>query len=83
MQGTLLGAFFCGRKKVNFMGMDWIKNAIKQPGAFSAQAQKAGMGTMAFASKVLKKGSKASEKTKKRANLAKTLSKLRKKKGTK
>lgn len=56
---------------------NWIKGAIKHPGAFKAKAKKAGMSVSKFASKVLKKGSKASSKTKRQANLAKTLSKLR------
>ena len=55
----------------------WIKKAIKKPGAFKAKAKQAGMSTKEYASKVLKKGSKASAKTKKQANLAKTLSKMR------
>ena len=55
----------------------WIKKAIKKPRAFSAKAKKAGMSTKKYAAKVLKKGSKASPKTKRQANLAKTLSKMR------
>ncbi len=55
----------------------WIKKAIKKPGAFKAKAKKAGMSTKKYASKVLKKGSKASAKNKKQANLAKTLSEVR------
>ena len=43
------------------------------------QAKKAGMPVQAFASKVLKKGSKASALTKKRATLAKTFKKMAKK----
>ena len=59
---------------------NWIKGAIKRPGAFSAKAEKAGMSTAAYASKVTKPGSKASTQTKRQANLAKTLGKMRKKK---
>ena len=55
----------------------WIKKAIKKPGAFKAKAKKAGMSTKEYAAKVLKKGSKASPKTKRQAHLAKTLSKMR------
>jgi hypothetical protein len=55
----------------------WIKKAIKKPGAFKAKAKKAGMSTKEYAAKVLKKGSKASPKTKRQASLAKTLSKMR------
>jgi len=58
---------------------NWIKNAIKHPGALSAQAKAAGMSTAKFVAKATKKGSKASAKTQKRANLAKTLSTLRNK----
>ena len=58
----------------------WIKGAIKRPGAFKAKAKKAGMSTSAYAKKVTKKGSKASTRTKRQANLAKTLGKMRKKK---
>lgn len=59
---------------------NWIKGAIKRPGAFSAKAEKAGMSTAAYAAKVTKPGSKASTQTKRQANLAKTLGKMRKKK---
>lgn len=51
---------------------------IKHPGAFKASAEKAGMSTGAYASKVLKPGSGASTTTKRRANLAKTFAKMRK-----
>ena len=60
-------------------GGNWIQGAIKRPGAFSAKAKAAGMSTSAFAAKVSKPGSKASTLTKRQANLAKTLSKMRKK----
>ena len=56
----------------------WIQGAIERPGAFSAKAKKAGMSTSAYARKVLKKGSKASKRTKRQAALALTLSKMRK-----
>lgn len=59
-------------------GGNWIQGAIKRPGAFRAKAKAAGMSTSAYASKVLKKGSSASTRTKRQAALAKTLSKLRK-----
>lgn len=59
---------------------NWIKGAIKHPGAFSAKAKKAGMSTAAYAAKVTKPGSTASTQTKRQANLAKTLGKMRKKK---
>ena len=57
----------------------WIKSAIKRPGAFSAKAKRAKMSTSAYATKVLKKGSKASARTKRQARLARTLGKMRKK----
>lgn len=60
--------------------VNWIKSAIKRPGAFKAKAKKAGMSVSAFAIKSLKKGSKASTITKRQASLAKTLAKLRKRK---
>ena len=59
----------------------WIQNAIKRPGAFTKKAKKAGMSVSEYVGKVTKKGSKASTRTKRQANLAKTLKKLRKKKG--
>lgn len=55
---------------------NWIKSAIKRPGSFTKQAKAAGMGVQDFADKVTTPGSKASATTKKRANLAQTLSGL-------
>lgn len=52
---------------------DWIKKAIKRPGAFKAKARKAGMSTGAFASKVLAGGSTYDTRTKRQAALARTL----------
>jgi hypothetical protein len=51
----------------------WISGAIRHPGAFTKKAKAAGMSVSAFASKVTKKGSRASTTTKRQANLAKTL----------
>ena len=62
------------------MAKDWIKGAVKRPGAFRAKAKKAGMSTSAYANKVTKKGSHASATTKRQANLAKTFAKIRPKK---
>jgi len=59
---------------------NWIQGAIKKPGAFSAQAEKAGMSTAEFAQEVTKNPKDYSDKTVKRAQLAKTLAGLRKKK---
>lgn len=61
------------RKKRN-----WIKGAVKRPGAFRAKAKRAGMSTAAYARKVLKKGSHASARTKRQARLAQTFSRMRK-----
>lgn len=58
------------------MAKHWIAGAIKSPGAFKTKAKKAGLSTGAYASKVLKKGSKASTRTKRQAALAKTLKKM-------
>lgn len=59
-------------------GGNWIKGAIKKPGSFTAQAKKAGMSVPAFRDKVLANKEKYSSTTVKRANLAKTLSKMNK-----
>ena len=64
-------------------GGKWIKKAIKRPGAFKKKASKAGMSTSAYSTKVLKKGSKASTRTKRQAALAKTLGKCVRKRGIK
>ena len=56
---------------------NWMKGAVKHPGAFRASAKRAGLSTAAFASKVLAKGSKASALTKRRAALARTFAKYR------
>ena len=61
-------------------GKKWIKKAIKRPGAFTKKAKAAGMSVSEYAEKVTKKGSKASSRTKRQANLAKTLKKMPKKK---
>ena len=55
----------------------WIQGAIKRPGAFRAKAKAAGETTAEYARNVLKKGSKASTRTKRQAALAQTLGKLR------
>ena len=58
------------------MAEKWIQGAIKHPGSFTRQAKSAGMGVQQFASKVLAPGSKASATTKRRANLARTLGRM-------
>lgn len=55
------------------MAKKWIKAAIKHPGALTKKAKAAGMSVSAYSKKVTKKGSKASTRTKRQANLAKTL----------
>lgn len=56
----------------------WMAGAVKRPGAFRKKAKAAGMSTSAYAAKVTKKGSKASTRTKRQANLSKTFAKFRK-----
>jgi hypothetical protein len=56
---------------------NWIKKAIKRPGAFKAKARKAGKSTQEYAKSILAKGSTASTRTKRQAALAQTLSKMR------
>ena len=57
---------------------NWIEGAVKRPGAFTKKAKAAGMSISAYATKVLKKGSKASTRTKRQATLAKTFKKIAK-----
>lgn len=61
------------------MAEQWIQKAIRRKGALRAKAATAGMSTTAYVAQALKKGSTVSAQTKKQANLAKTLAKLRKK----
>jgi hypothetical protein len=56
----------------------WMQTAVKKPGAFTAQAKRAGMTVGGFAKKVLSKGSKASQTTKRRARLAQTFRRVAK-----
>jgi hypothetical protein len=62
---------------------NWIQGAIKRPGAFTAKAKKKGLSSAAMASKVTANPSKYSKLTVQQANLAKTLSKINKKKKSK
>jgi hypothetical protein len=57
---------------------NWISGAIKRPGAFTKKAKAAGKSVSAYAKQVTKTGSKATARTKRQANLAKTLKKLSK-----
>ena len=52
---------------------NWISDAIKRPGAFTRKANKAGKSVSAYARQVTAPGSTASTRTKRQANLAKTL----------
>lgn len=54
-------------------GTKWIQSAIKQPGALTQKAKRAGMSTLAFA----KAHAKDKGTTGRQARLALTLSKLR------
>jgi hypothetical protein len=56
---------------------DWIEKAIKKPGSFKRQAQRAGESTAEFASE----HEDSSGKTGRRARLAELLLKMRKEKG--
>ena len=60
----------------------WIQEAVSEhPGAFSKKAKEAGMTTSEFAAKVTANPDEYDKRTVKQANLAKTLTKLRKKRG--
>ena len=62
-------------------GGQWIKAAIKKPGALTKQAKAAGMSVPAFREQVLANKEDYSGTTVRRANLAKTLSKMKKGQG--
>ena len=62
------------------MADKWIKDAIKRPGAFTKKAEARGMTAKQFASKVTANPDEYDTRTVRQANLAKTLSKLRKRK---
>jgi len=59
--------------------VDFIKNAIKKPGSFSKQAKRAKMTVKGFETKVLNNPKNYSSTTVKRANLSRTLRKIKKK----
>lgn len=63
------------------MADKWIQDAIKRPGAFTKKAEERGMSTKEFVAQVTSNPKEYDERTARQANLAKTLSKLRKKKG--
>ena len=55
---------------------NWIKGAIKNPGAFTRKAKNRGISTAAFKNAVLKNPKKYDKKTVQQANLANTLAKF-------
>lgn len=57
---------------------NWIKGAIEHPGAFTKKAEERGMSAKELAAQVTANPEKYDKTTVKQANLAKTLSKLRK-----
>ena len=59
------------------MAKKFIAGAIKRPGALTAKAKAAGMSTKAFEKKATAPGSKMSALTKREANFAKFLNKVR------
>ena len=59
-------------------GGKWIQSAIKRPGAFTKKAKAAGMGVQGFANKVAANPEDYSTRTRRQANLAKTLKSIRK-----
>jgi hypothetical protein len=61
----------------------WIQEAIKRPGALTEKAEKAGMTVKEYTAKVKANPQEYDERTRRQANLASTLSKLRKKKANK
>jgi len=62
------------------MADKWIQDAIKRPGAFTKKAEERGMTTKEFAVQVTENPKEYDTRTVRQANLAKTLSKLRKRK---
>lgn len=59
----------------------WIQGAIKRPGALTKKAEEAGMTVKEYTAKVKANPEQYDERTRRQANLARTLGKLRKKKG--
>jgi hypothetical protein len=57
---------------------NWIQQAIRKPGAFRKQARRAGKSTMEFAREVVRNPERYDTTTVRRARLALTLSKFRK-----
>jgi len=59
---------------------NWIQQAIRKPGAFRKQAKRAGKSTMQFARDVVRNPSRYGTTTVRRARLAITLSKFKRRK---
>jgi hypothetical protein len=59
---------------------NWIQQAIRKPGAFRKQAKRAGKSTMQFARDVMRNPSRYGTTTVRRARLAITLSKFKRRK---
>lgn len=79
MNNSSLKEMYYAKKGIQMKkGGKWIQKAIQKPGSFTAQAKRAGMSTSAFREKVLANKEKFSGTTIRRANLAKTLSKMKK-----
>jgi hypothetical protein len=60
------------------MAERWIQRAIKRPGAFTAKARKRGKSVQEFAREVLANPSRYDTRTVRQASLARTLSRLSK-----
>jgi len=61
------------------MKKKWIQELNLDEGAFTRKAKAAGMSVARYAQHVLEEGSRASTKTKRQANLARTFQKISKK----
>ena len=78
LKDSYAGCMECGGSMKMKSGGKWIQKAIKNPGSFTKQAQAAGMSVSGFRNKVLANKGDYSSTTVKRANLAKTLSRMNK-----
>jgi len=78
MMNSLKEMYYAKKGMTMKKGGKWIQKAISKPGSFTAQAKRAGMSTSAFRDKVLSNKKGFSSTTAKRAQLAKTLSKMKK-----
>ena len=60
------------------MSKNWVKSAIKRPGAFTAKAKSRGLTVAQFAAKVRANPDRYDARTRKQASLARTLRKISK-----